>query len=67
MPRLSLGLSTLNVMLLGENILKPPKIEVVGIFPPILKNKKIRNQRKRKGKKKESYIFIVYITFNIDW
>jgi len=51
----------------GENILKPPKIEVVGIFPPILKNKKIKNQRKRKGKIKEIYIFIVYITFNIDW
>ena len=35
----------------GENNLKPLKVEVVGIFPPILKN---RNKRIRKGKNKDS-------------
>ena len=33
----------------------------MGIFSPILKN------IKGKGKDKESYIFIVYTIFNIDW
>ena len=36
---------------------KPPKIRVLEIFPP--------NPKKGKGKEKESYIFIVYITSNI--
>ena len=40
--------------------------QVVGIFPPILKKKyKTRNKRKRKGKYKESYIFIVYTIFKL--
>ena len=38
----------------GENNLKPLKVEVVGIFPPILKKYKTRTKRKRKGKDKES-------------
>ena len=35
------------------------KLLVVGIFPPMLK------QEKRKGKEKESYIFIAYFTVHI--
>ena len=35
-----------------------------GNVSPILKN---RNKRKRKRKEKESYIFNVYIIFNIKW
>ena len=35
----------------------------MGIFPPIIK--KIKNKSKMKGKERESYIFIVYITFDI--
>ena len=37
-------------------MLKPPNIEVVGIFPSNLKKRK---------KKEELCIYIVYITFNI--
>jgi len=37
----------------------------VGIFPPNSKKYKNINNRKRKGKDKESYIFIVYTIFYI--
>ena len=40
---------TYKIKCLRENMWKPPKIEVVGIFPPILKNIKNRNKRKGKG------------------
>ena len=49
--------------MLKEEILKKktPKLNVVGIFPPNLK----KNESTGKGKENESYIFIVYIIFNI--
>ena len=37
----------------------------MGIFPPNSKKYKNINNRKRKGKDKESYIFIVYTIFYI--
>ena len=44
----------------GENILKPPKIEVVGIFPPNSKKYKDRNKRKEKGKERNRKVTYLY-------
>ena len=42
-------------------MLKPPKVEVVGIYNP--NSKKYFLRIEGKGKEKESYIFIVYTIY----